>query len=188
MSSAHDGTPADQIRACFEEAIEAGLKRESVSGSSDDEIDAMADEQGVSHVPSAIREVLRIVGKRPGMWLAGSTFGTSLVRSKENENAKLTLNGFDQEIQDSANILVIASHGAYEYIFIDGADTERDNPPVWRVTEGTNATRAWPTVTDWFRDITPDVDEYKERLEIMLEMRKRRLPPWAEDFRLDEMM
>ncbi|PTM58495.1 hypothetical protein [Desmospora activa] len=185
MTNPSKNAVANRIRNRFQAAIDAGIKPESVSGSSDSEIDSMAHDQGVHRVPAAVREVLRLIGRKPGLWLAGSTFGTKSVRSKEKNYATLILARFDHSVGDAAEMLVLTSHGSYEYQFIDGVDLELDDPPVWRVVEGSEAARTWSSVTEWFNDITPDVAAYKERLEILREMGERCLPPWAEDIRLD---
>ncbi|WP_205630430.1 hypothetical protein [Streptomyces albus] len=60
------------IRTVFEAVIADGLRRESVVGATDAEIDTALAAQGGSGAPSAVREVLRLVGRSPGLWLAGS--------------------------------------------------------------------------------------------------------------------
>jgi hypothetical protein len=59
--SSDEQTAADAIRATFQRVISEGLRVESVTGASDDQIDAMAAAQGAAHVPAAVREALRLI-------------------------------------------------------------------------------------------------------------------------------
>ncbi|XVV01535.1 hypothetical protein ACQPW3_29630 [Actinosynnema sp. CA-248983] len=63
--------PQERIRATFDRVVSEGLKAESVAGAFDEQIDAWAAAQGVTTVPAAVREALRIVGVTRGLRLAG---------------------------------------------------------------------------------------------------------------------
>ncbi|MFF9557563.1 hypothetical protein ACF1DY_17325 [Streptomyces albus] len=175
------------IRTVFEAVIADGLRRESVVGATDAEIDTALAAQGVSGAPSAVREVLRLVGRSPGLWLAGSGFGVQAMTSAMKANALATLATLPSHgIGDPASALVLVEHQAYEYHLIDGADLGQPDPPVWLVTEGETAIAdaAWPSTTQWFRWAAPDISRFRERLEVLREVGKPHLPAWAEDIRL----
>ncbi|HEX6355738.1 hypothetical protein [Actinophytocola sp.] len=171
--------PAQRIRAAFDETIADGLRADSVAGASDEEIDEMAASQGAAAVPAAVREVLRLVGRQHGLWLAGSTLGITLGDGAKS-GALATISSLGDPLRDSTGSLVLVEHGAYTYHIIDGADLDSDNPAVWLVTEGEQVTRQWDSVTSWFEAISPDVERYRERLEIMRETGDDFLPAWVQ--------
>ncbi|MER7963692.1 hypothetical protein [Streptomyces ardesiacus] len=175
------------IRTVFESVIADGLRRESVEGATDAEIDTALAAQGVADAPSAVREVLRLVGRSPGLWLAGSGFGVRAMTSAMKAHALATLDALPGHgIRDPASALVLVEHQAYAYHLIDGADLKKPDPPVWLVTEGETAVAdaAWPSTAQWFRWAAPDMSRFRERLEVLRETGERRLPAWAEDMRL----
>ncbi|WP_199807433.1 hypothetical protein [Streptomyces sp. NRRL F-5650] len=171
----------------FESVIADGLRRESVEGATDTEIDTALAAQGVAGAPSAVREVLRLVGRSPGLWLTGSGFGVRAMTSAMKAHALATLDALPSHgLDDPRAALVLVEHQAYAYHLIDGADLGKPDPPVWLVTEGEPATAepAWSSTTAWFRWAAPDMSRFRERLEILREMGERRLPAWAGDIRL----
>ncbi|MFD7655142.1 hypothetical protein ACFV4N_14300 [Actinosynnema sp. NPDC059797] len=170
----------ERIRAVFDRAVRDGLRRDSVRGASDEEIDRMAAEQGVDRVPEAVREVLRLVGSRPGLWLAGTAFGVDAVTGERKRHAIAALGHFDHGPADPGGLLVLTAHQGYAYQVVDGADLDQDDPPVWNVVEGEEAARAWDSVSRWFASTAPDVAELRDVLEVMEEMGKT-LPAWARD-------
>lgn len=91
-----------------------------------------------------------------------------------------TLAAQGDSLQDSAGALVLVEHGGYTYHLIDGADLELDDPPVWLVTEGEEPEKQWRSVSFWFETITPDIERYRERLELLQESGDDFLPPWAQ--------
>ncbi|WP_409462609.1 hypothetical protein [Amycolatopsis sp. GA6-003] len=179
--TASPGDGAELVRAIFAGAVEAGLRAESVRGASDAEIDAMATDQRARAVPAAAREVLRLIGTTHGLWLPGSSLGVEAVRGEAKNHAVATANAQNAELSDVDGALVLAAHGGYTYHVVDGADAEQDDPQVWLLTEDEPARVAWPSVSAWFKAITPDVERYRERLEIMRETGSDFLPPWAQD-------
>ncbi|CAL9389675.1 hypothetical protein [Streptomyces albus] len=99
------------IRTVFEAVIADGLRRESVVGATDAEIDTALAAQGGSGAPSAVREVLRLVGRSPGLWLAGSGSGVQTMTSAMKANALATLATLPSHgIGDPASALVLVEH------------------------------------------------------------------------------
>ncbi|WP_153805586.1 hypothetical protein [Nocardia sp. SYP-A9097] len=143
-----------------------GLKRDSVKGASDEEIGRFAAEQGVSHVPAAIQEVLRLIGTRPGLWFDGTDFGvrSGIDSAVKNHVATSALRGVDHGIRDTAGMLVLSARQGYVYQVIDAADLASDDPAVWEIVEGTSA-RKWPSTSAWFSDMEPLVESLRRDLE-----------------------
>jgi hypothetical protein len=185
--SIEEQAAAEAIRAAFRRVISEGLKPEFMAGASDDQIDAMAAAQGVMHVPAAVREVLRLIGLRHGLWLAGSSIGVTVVGENAKRNAMATLRGLDENpLADAEKMLVLVEHQAYSYHLVDGADLTNPDPPVWLITEGDEARKAWSSVTDWFDGTAPDADDYRAKLRMMRRFGHSSAPPWAQYIRLDE--
>ncbi|MFJ6675388.1 hypothetical protein ACIQMJ_30155 [Actinosynnema sp. NPDC091369] len=168
------------IRATFEKVVRDGLRRESVAGADDREIDRMAADQGVAAVPVAVREVLRLIGRRSGLWFPGTDFGVGLVTGRTKQDARAALEGLSHEVRSPDGIFVLSAHQGHTYHFIDGADLGMDDPPVWVVTEHEEVVRDWGSTTEWFAAMDPDVEDYREMLEMMTEL-GRQPPGWAED-------
>ncbi|GGU51067.1 SMI1/KNR4 family protein [Lentzea flava] len=171
--------PIERIDAIFDRVCAAGLRRGSVVGASDDEIDQMAAEQGVDRVPEAVREVLRIMGVQSGLWLAGTAFGVNAMTAERKRHVVATLNQLDHELADPRGLLALTAHQGYAYHVVDGADLDQDDPPVWDVVEGEGARKAWDSVSDWFAGTSPNVTDLRDMLEMMEEMGKQP-PKWAE--------
>jgi hypothetical protein len=132
-------------------------------GATDEQIDAMAAAQGVAHVPVAVREVLRLIGHDPGMWLAGSSFGVHRITGEMKRFALATLSQLENPLADAAGMLVIVEHQSYEFTVIDGSDLSLPDPAVWLISEGEPVTK-WPSVTAWFDGSAPDVENHRARL------------------------
>ncbi|MFE9579254.1 hypothetical protein ACFYO1_22910 [Nocardia sp. NPDC006044] len=171
---------AEAVRMTVERVVADGLRRESMTGASDQQIDAWAVQQGVSAIPQAVREILRLIGVRRSRWLAGSSFGVEMVGSDSKRFALATLRQVGDTLVDSAGMLVLVDHQSYSFYVIDGADLLRPDPPVWVITEGEPAEEGWSSVTGWFDDISPNVAEDRERLEIMHELGHWIDPAWSE--------
>ncbi|MDT7798075.1 MAG: hypothetical protein QOI78_1508 [Actinomycetota bacterium] len=172
--------PAERIREIFAAAVSNGLRADSVRGSSDDEIDAWAAEQGARAVPAAVREVLRTIGHDHGLWLAGSSLGVGAVRREAKNHLLATLPTLGDPLEDPEGALVLVEHQSYTFHVVDGVDAALPDPPVWLVTEGEEAEKQWESVSFWFRTITPDIARYRERLEVMQELGRKRIPDWAQ--------
>ncbi len=170
----------DRVRAVFDRVAADGLRRDSVQGASDEQIDRMAAEQRVARVPEAVREVLRLVGVRSGLWLAGTAFGVDAMTSERKRHAIASLGGLDHDLADPDGLLALTAHQGYAYQVVDGADLDQDDPPVWSVVEGEAVTRSWGSVSQWFAATAPDVADLRDVLEVMEEMGKS-LPAWAQD-------
>lgn len=171
---------AERVRAVFDGVVADGLRTDVVAGASDTEIDAMALAQRARAMPAAVREVLRIMGRRHGLWLSGSSLGVTLDGETKN-HAVAKLRAMDEAaLADPEGLLVLVEHGAYTYHVVDGADQTTDDPPVWLITEGEGVARNWDSVTAWFSAISPDVRELREELEIRREIGAEHLPAWAE--------
>ena len=172
--------PAERIREIFAAAVSDGLRADSVSGASDDEIDAWAAEQGARAVPAAVRAVFRVIGRDHGLWLTGSSLGTQAVRREAKNHLLATLPGLGDPLGDPEGALVLVEHQSYTFHVVDGTELDQPDPPVWLVTEGETAEKQWESASFWFRTITPDVARYRERLELMQELGRRRIPDWAQ--------
>ncbi|MEV6874708.1 hypothetical protein [Amycolatopsis sp. NPDC051128] len=170
----------ERIREIFAEAVSNGLRANSVSGASDDEIDTWAAEQGARAVPAAVREVLRTIGRDHGLWLAGSSLGVDAVQREAKNHLLATLPALGDPLEDPEGALVLVEHQSYTFHVVDGAEASLPDPPVWLVTEGEEAEKQWASVSFWFRTITPDIARYRERLEVMQELGRKRIPDWAQ--------
>ncbi|MEV5719289.1 hypothetical protein AB0L41_35845 [Amycolatopsis mediterranei] len=157
-----------------------GLRADSVRGASDAEIDDWAAEQGARAVPVAVREVLRLIGRDHGLWLAGSSLGVGAVRREAKNHLLATLTTMNDPLEDPEGALVLVEHQSYTFHVVDGGKIDLPDPPVWLVTEGEGAEEQWESVSFWFRAITPDVARYRERLEVLRELGRRRIPDWAQ--------
>ncbi|MFC8045728.1 hypothetical protein [Nocardia sp. NPDC057353] len=147
----------ERIRATFEAVIAEGLRRDSVRGASDDQIDRFAAEQGVGEVPAAVRAVLRLVGDRPGRWFAGTAFGVHDVDSSAKRHAVALLADVEHLLRDPEDMLVLSAHQGYVYQFIYGNDLTRDDPPVWEIEEGAGINGGRKRVSQWFDATRPGV-------------------------------
>lgn len=172
------GAVAESIRLIFEGVVAEGLRRDSVIGASDEEIDRFAVGQGVVSVPSALREVLRLVGVEPGLWFAGTDFGIDL-RPDVKVFAEEALSTVEHCIRDPAGMLVLSSHQGYAYHVIDGADLGSDDPPVWDVIEHETGLNGWHSVSSWFEAVAPDIADLRAVMRSMARMGDE--PPWAAD-------
>ncbi|GAA2695392.1 MULTISPECIES: hypothetical protein [Actinosynnema] len=164
----------------FEQVVRAGLRRDSVVGASDEQIDLMASAQGVAHVPEAVREVFRLVGVRSGLWLAGTAFSVNSITGETKQQVLASLGHLEHDLVDPGGMLVLTAHQAYAYQVIDGADLGLDDPPVWSVVEGERVVRAWESTSDWFARTAPDIPDLLDVLELMEDLGKQP-PVWARD-------
>ncbi|GID14176.1 hypothetical protein Aru02nite_50650 [Actinocatenispora rupis] len=183
--STRDEAAAAAIRAVFDRVTAEGMAPESVTGATDEQIDAYAAAQGVTAVPAAVRAVLRLLGVRHGLWRAGSSLGVDAVGGEAKRYARATLARDGGAIREPGGLLVLLMHQAYEFHVVDGADLVDPDPPVWLVTEGQAAQPVWCSVTDWFDGISPSVADYRSRLTLMAEV-GRDVPSWAEYLRPTE--
>ncbi|MFJ9362865.1 hypothetical protein ACIRRA_00385 [Nocardia sp. NPDC101769] len=172
--------PGARIRIVFDAVIADGLRRDSVAGASEAAIDAYAARQGVVRVPEGVREVLRLIGRRHGLWLAGTGFGVDAITGETKSQVLATLSGLEHAMRDPAGLLVLSAHQSYAYQVIDGADLDQDDPPVWEVVEGQSARPRWSSVTAWFAAMDPDIDSRRDMLEVNAEL-GHELPTWAAD-------
>ncbi|AYF77060.1 hypothetical protein D7D52_28270 [Nocardia yunnanensis] len=172
--------PGGRIRIVFDNVVADGLRRDSVVGATDAAIDAYAAGQGVARVPGAVREVLRLIGARHGLWLAGTAFGVDAVTGETKRQALAALTGLAHALRDPAGMLVLSAHQAYTYQVIDGADLAQEDPPVWEIVEGQDARPRWRSVTAWFAAMDPDIESRREMLEVNAEL-GHELPAWAAD-------
>lgn len=167
-----------RIRAIFDEMVAAGYRAEKVEGASDEEIDAVAAAQGVPMVPAAMREILRIMGSRPGLLMAGTLFGVETADPEIKEGAGWCLEEADERgtphgMRDPAGMLVIAAAHPESYSVIDGSDLAEPDPPVWVLVESGEVWRSRDSVTQWFATVGEGLVETKRRL---ADMRARGRP------------
>ncbi|MFC3432665.1 hypothetical protein GL305_26985 [Nocardia seriolae] len=162
-----------------------GLRRGSMVGASDSQIDGWANAQNVSIVPVAVREVLRLIGMQSSLWLSGSLFGVKSLGPGSKRAALATLRAFGDSMADSSGMLVLVDHQSYLFYAIDGADLNELDPPVWAISEGGFAEQGWPSVTDWLDAIAPDVARTRERLAFQREQGWWIDPAWSPHIELD---
>lgn len=154
-------------RVCeiFADVVAAGFRPETVEGASDDEIDHMAMAQGVRNVPAALREVLRLIGRKPGLWIAGSAFGVDEVDATVKQDALECLDEVDDHtMRDPQNLLAVLDAAGSSYLVVDGTDLELPDPPLWLLTEGGLVQKRCGSVTEWFAGVAEGVLESKARL------------------------
>jgi hypothetical protein len=154
-----------RVQQIFASVVAEGFRAETVHGASDEEIDRMAMAQGVSTVPASLREVLRLLGRDPAMWIAGSIFGVHAMDAQVKRDALDCVDDAeDHAMRDPQNLLVVIDAGDSAYLMVDGADTGLPDPPLWLVTEDGTVQKRWVSITDWFRDAAERVLEAKARL------------------------
>ncbi|MFC9435568.1 SMI1/KNR4 family protein [Nocardia sp. NPDC057030] len=175
LNQLHDET-SGPIKSVFEQVVREGLDPGSVTGAADSDIDRFAAAQGVVCVPEAVREVLRLVGRRPGIWFAGTAFGVDSVGAGTKRQVVALLSDVDHELRDPAGMLVLAAHQGYSYHVIDGADLALEDPPVWEVEEPDEVYQGWSSVSAWFDGTKPSVSEYRAHLAAREMLGLRRLP------------
>ncbi|MFE3195483.1 SMI1/KNR4 family protein [Nocardia sp. NPDC059240] len=165
--------------------IADGLKPESMTGATDHQIDAFANEQGVRDVPAAFRQVLRLIGVRRGLWFAGTAFGIGSIDGASKREALATLSRFTDPFTDSAGLLVLADHQAYQYYVIDGACLTEPDPAVWIISETDGVEQCWPSVTSWFDSADPDVGRYVKRMQMLRDHGKQSKLTFSEFLNLE---
>ncbi|WP_194891620.1 hypothetical protein [Catenulispora pinisilvae] len=175
--------PRDRVREIVEAVFAAGLRRGSVAGASQEEIERFAAAQGVPRVPPAVQEVLRLIGTRPGLWMPDDTtvFGVAN-GAQAKERAVAALHGMDHVMRDLDGILVLAEEPEYRFYVIDGADIQEDDPAVWEVHvhDRPRARKDWGSTTGWLDKKAPNIE--RERMNIrMLESGGEPAPDWAQD-------
>ncbi|MFB8003255.1 hypothetical protein [Nocardia sp. NPDC056000] len=169
----------------IERVVADGLRRESMVGASDAQIESWAIAQRVSDVPVAVREVLRWIGVRGGRWLSGSSFGVDAVGARSKGAAQATLRELGDTMADSGGMLVLVDHQSYQFDVIGGADLSALDPPVWAITEGEFVEQCWPSVTEWLNAIAPEVARDRERLAFQRAHGEWIDPAWSEYIEFD---
>lgn len=153
------------IRAEFDRLVTGGFRAELVEGALDSEIDEWARRQGVRTVPEAFREVLRLVGRQPGAFIAGTTFGIRGPDAFTKELAQAALNEADiHEIANPADLLVISEAGGYSFLVIDGADLNLPDPPVREVLESGSLPNKFDSVTELFGHLVDGLLDFRDRV------------------------
>jgi hypothetical protein len=154
-----------RVREIFATVVAEGFRVEMVEGASEEEIDRMAMAQGVRTVPAALREVLRLLGRKPSMWFAGSTFGVNGVDAAVKQDALDCLDEADEQtMRDPRNLLAVLDAAGSSYLVVDGADLDLPDPPLWLLTETGIVQKRWGSVTEWFAGVAEGVLESKARL------------------------
>lgn len=174
-----------RIRRTFDSVVAAGLRPGSVEGASDEAIGRFAAEQGVTHVPTAVREVLRLIGAWPGLWFPPTDFGVDSGIGDGKGAARDILRriprtaGESAELTDPEGMLVLLMHQGYDFHVVDGADMGQDDPPVWRIVDGERIGK-WDSVSAWFSITAPAVEGLRRQLEVFAD-RGEPMPDWAGD-------
>ena len=154
-----------RVREIFASVVAEGFRVETVQGASDEEIDRMAVTQGVSVVPVALREVLRLLGREPGLWIPGSTFGARFVDAAVKRDALECLDEADGHgMRDPQNLLAVLDAAGSSYLVVDGTDLELPDPPLWLLTESGTVQKRCASVTEWFAGVADGVLDAKARL------------------------
>ncbi|MFF0489925.1 SMI1/KNR4 family protein [Nocardia sp. NPDC004068] len=178
---------AATVRATVERVIAAGVKPGSMAGASDEQIEDWAARQGVTVIPAAVREVMRMIGIKRLGWFRGSAFGVKVIEDSDKRRAIALLSRLENTMTDSAGMLVLAEHQGYQYYVIDGADLGLPDPPVWFIDEDEIAEKISPSVTDWFDSIAPDVEQDRARLRLDRTLGSWISPGWAEYIDIDDL-
>jgi len=153
-----------RVREIFASAVAEGFRAETVEGASDADIDRMAAAQGVPAVPAALREVLRLLGRKPALWFAGSIFGVT-VDAEVKQDALDCLDEVDEHgMRDPGNLLAVLDAAGSSYLVVDGADLGLPDPPLWVLTEGGSVQKRWASVTEWFAAVAEEIVQTKARL------------------------
>lgn len=153
------------ITKIFNRAVEAGFRSELTEGATDLEIDGFAEAQGVSTVPEAFREVLRIIGRQAGAVFPGTVFGINGPDLETKEDALACLEGSDQrDIQDPGGMLVISEAGGYSFLVIDGKDISNPDPPLWELIEDGRVSKCAESLTEWFNRVVDAIIKKKHQL------------------------
>ncbi|WP_433177217.1 hypothetical protein [Actinoallomurus sp. CA-150999] len=171
----------NRIRSLVDGVVAEGMRRESFSGASDKEIDRYAAEQGVTRVPVAVRETFRMLGERPGLWFPPTDFG---VHCGIDANVKqYVIQALEQlrppeGMADPAGMLVLAMRQGYAYNAVDGADLDRDDPPIWAIVVDESA-RAWSSTSAWLSGTRPLIEDLRDELRAY-ERHGQTPPEWAD--------
>ncbi|MFJ4656145.1 SMI1/KNR4 family protein [Nocardia sp. NPDC088792] len=156
---------ASVVGITFDRAVSAGFRPEAVEGATESEIDSMVEAQGVSHIPDALRAVLRILGRRWGAAMPGTVFGVHGMSEDIREQALWCLEeGGDHGMVDPGHLFVFSAAGGYSYLVIDGVDLEQPDPPVWLLIESCQVKQIANSVTEWFGRVIDEVINEKRRL------------------------
>jgi hypothetical protein len=156
---------ASRVREIFTSVVTEGFRVEMVEGASDEEIDRMATAQGVRAVPASLREVMRLLGRKPALWFAGSIFGVIGVDAAVKQDALDCLDEAGEQLMgDPRNLLVVLDAAGSSYLVVDGADLELPDPPLWLLTEAGTVEKRWGSVTEWFAGVADGVLETKAML------------------------
>ncbi|MFI9509689.1 hypothetical protein [Nocardia sp. NPDC052566] len=149
------------IENSFVWTVHMGLDLDRVAGAFDDDITAMAADQGVSCVPEAVRAVLRLIGVRPGPYeLAAGSLGVNAVGTEYKRLAVELLGELPLEkmrLTDPENVLVLAVYEDEEFSIIDGSRLLDPNPPVWDLRGDYDLKQRWSSVTEWFAAMSEEV-------------------------------
>lgn len=160
------------IRRTFHSVVAQGWRPDTVSGADDAEIEAWARAQGVTRIPSAVREVLSLIGKRHGIWLAGTYFGVEEVTPSSKQGAISCVRYTHDGLSDTPGMLVISDHQAYSYDIIDGSDLHSPDPPVWSILEGEGAIAYYDSTSSWFERIAPNLERYRSQIRMFRKIGK----------------
>jgi hypothetical protein len=163
-----------RVDEVFRSVVSRGFDPNSVVGLGDAEIDEISAAQRVAAMPGEFKRVLELIGSRPGIWFAGSSFGYEALTGSLKAQA-LALVPKDDEFGDPRQAFVIFGHGGYEYHAISGYDLGRADPPVWRIAvledddddedgELGKIHRAWSSVSSWFEGAAREVLRYGDEL------------------------
>ncbi|MFJ4649805.1 hypothetical protein ACIP5Y_00880 [Nocardia sp. NPDC088792] len=150
-----------EILDAFANLVRKGLNLTDVAGSYDSDIDAMAASQDAPHVPTTVRDVLRLIGTRPGPYeLVAGSLGVSAVGKAYKRLALELLNSLPPDAMKLTNpdqMFIVAVFESEMFTIIDGSELSHPNPPVWTLHGDYKLVKRWPSVTEWFSEVSRGV-------------------------------
>lgn len=174
--------PRERVRDIIERVFVVSLRRDSVVGASENEIDRFAVGQAVENVPAAVREVLLLIGSEPGFWFYPMSFGVHSVDGEVKSGLVTALREMPHDIRDPDGALVLSAYPGNTYYAIDGTDLLLDDPAVWEIGVAGKTRRvrkAWGSVTGWLDAMAPNIPRARRTLARTQEQGGQ-LPAWAE--------
>ncbi|MRH86170.1 hypothetical protein GFY24_01600 [Nocardia sp. SYP-A9097] len=149
-----------KVREIFQAVVRAGVDLDRIAGAYDEDIDAMAAEQGVPAVPAAVRALFSLIGIEAGPYAVAGAIGPGGVRPRDKRLAlELVgeLPGQAEQLADPPHMLVMVMHENEVFSIIDGSQVAEPTPPVWLLHGDYKLERRWGSVTEWFSAITDEV-------------------------------
>lgn len=141
------------VEAYIAEIIRDSSPQDHFEGCTDEEIEAIRLDQGVSRLPVDYAHFLRRVGRHAGLLLRGTdAFYPELLGIKTAAQVLLAENGLSNFLGTES--LVIGMHQGYQIFWFP--DVLADNPPVLMYQEGDQqSTMSWRSFIEYLIDVHP---------------------------------